>query len=160
MGDIAKLIEVLTTQHKEQMEEQERCHRQWMAEQARQSRKQEKEHEERMAILLNHKEVKDDELMFLKAYQVAQEVEEAGGVAKETVYGATSKPVHKVGQPKSRPIHLELYAQGQGTPGKLDQPISKVACGRCGKKTHTGKDCPHINDVCHYCKRRDTCNPF
>ena len=40
--------------------------------------------------------------------------------------------------------------------GKMDQPISKVnvSCGRCGKKTHTGRNCPHINDVCHYCKKK------
>ena len=46
MGDIAKLIEVLTVNHKEQMEEQERRHKEQMAEQARQSREQEKKHEE------------------------------------------------------------------------------------------------------------------
>ena len=36
---------------------------------------------------------KDDEF---KAYQIAQETEEAARVAKETVYNTTSKPVHKV----------------------------------------------------------------
>ena len=47
--------------------------------------------------------LKDDELTFLKAYQVAQEIEEAARVAKETVYGTTtSKPVSKVVQPKSK----------------------------------------------------------
>ena len=42
MGDIAKLIELLTANHKEQMEEQEKSHREQMVEQARQSNQQER----------------------------------------------------------------------------------------------------------------------
>ena len=42
---------------------------------------------------------KDDEF---KAYQIAQEIEEAASVAKETVHKTTSKPVHKVKQSKSK----------------------------------------------------------
>ena len=53
------------------------------------------------AILKALFKLKDDELTFVKAYQVAQE-REAARVAKETVYGTTSKPVHKVGRPKSK----------------------------------------------------------
>ena len=46
--------------------------------------------------------IKDDELRFGKAFQVAQETEEAARLAKEMVYGTTSKPVYKVGQAKSK----------------------------------------------------------
>ena len=63
------------------------------------------------------------------------------------MYGTTtSKPVHKVGQPKSKASPPRaLMTKAKDTPqGKLDQPISKVAGGRCGKKTHTDRDCPHI----------------
>ena len=42
MGDTEKLIQVLTVNHKEQMEEQEGRHKEQMAEEARQSREQEK----------------------------------------------------------------------------------------------------------------------
>ena len=93
--------------------------------------------------------LKDDELTFLKAYKVAQEVEEAARVAKETVYGTTSKPVYKVVQPKRKanPPRTPIPKAKDTLQGKLDQSLSKVSCGRCGKKTHTGKDCPHMNDV-------------
>ena len=50
------------------------------------------------AVLISLFKLKDDELTFLKAFQVAQEIEEAASVAKETVYGKTTyKPVYKVG---------------------------------------------------------------
>ena len=55
------------------------------------------------AVLKALFKLKDDEHTFLKAYQVAQEKEEAARVVKETVYGTTtSKPVYKVRQPKSK----------------------------------------------------------
>ena len=78
MADNTKLIQVLTVNHKEQMEEEDRrhqeqmieqdtCrrHRQQMAEQARQSREQEKKHEEQMAILLNQVKVRGAEMKHL-----------------------------------------------------------------------------------------------
>ena len=108
------------------------------------------------AVLKALFKLKDDKLTFLKAYQVAQEIE-AARLAKETVYGkTTSKPVYKVGQPKSKvnPPRAPIPKAKDTTQGKLDQPISNVACGRCGKKTHTDSDCPHINDICRYCNKK------
>ena len=40
--------------------------------------------------------LRDDELTFTKAIQIAQGTEEAARVAKEMVYGQTSKLVYKV----------------------------------------------------------------
>ena len=54
------------------------------------------------AVLKAIFKLKDDELTFTKAIQVAQESEEAARVAKESVQGPVSKPVYKVGQPKSK----------------------------------------------------------
>ena len=40
--------------------------------------------------------MKEDELTFAKAVHVAIETEDAAKVAKETVYGAKGKSVHKI----------------------------------------------------------------
>ena len=100
--------------------------------------------------------LKNDELTFTKAIDMAQETEEAVRVAKETVYGQTSKPVHKVGQPKSKANTPRASThKAKGTPqGKLDQSLSKGSCGRSGKKNHASKDCPCTNDVCHCCQKK------
>ena len=98
----------------------------------------------------------------VKAYQIAQETEEAAKVAKEMVYGTTSKPVYKVEQAKSKanPPRAHIPKAKDTPQGKLDQPFSKGSCGKCGKKNHASKNCPHITDVCHYCEKRDTCTQF
>ena len=88
-------------------------------------------------------------MYIFKAYQVPEEIKEAARVAKETLYGTTtSKPVYKVhvfvGQPKSKanPPRAPIPKAKDTPQGKLDQPISKVASGRCGKKTPTVKNLP------------------
>ena len=76
MADITKLIQVLTVNHKEQMEEQDRHHqeqmneqdrhhREQMAEQARQSREQEKKHAEQITVLIDQVKVRDTEMRHL-----------------------------------------------------------------------------------------------
>ena len=103
--------------------------------------------------------LKHDELTFAKAIQVVHETEQAARMANETVYGQTSKPVYKL-EPlkcKTSPPRVSTYSTWPMTPqGKLDQLFSKGSCGKCGKKNHTGKDFPQINDVCHYCQKRNT----
>ena len=108
------------------------------------------------AVLKALFKLRDDELTFAKAIQIALETEEAAKVAKETVYGQTSKSVYKVEQPKNRTSPPKTPAsKAKDTPqGKQDQPLLKGACGRCGRKDHTGKNCPHINDICHYCQKK------
>ena len=56
MSDITKLIEVLAANHQEQ------DRRQHMAEQARQSREQEKKHAEEMAVLIEQVILRDTEM--------------------------------------------------------------------------------------------------
>ena len=85
---------------------------------------------------------------------MAQQTKETARVAKEMVYRTTHKPVYKVGQPKSK----ANSPRAKDTPqGKLHHPLSLGACGRCRKRNYTSKDCPHINDVCHNCQKRDIC---
>ena len=73
MGDITKLLEVLTLNHKEQMEElarrhqeqmieQDRRHKEQMDEQARQSREQDRKHAEQIAVLINQVKVRNAEM--------------------------------------------------------------------------------------------------
>ena len=92
--------------------------------------------------------LRDNELTctFARAIQVALEITEAARVAKERVYGQTSKPVYKVGQPKKRATPTTTpTSKAKDTPkGKQYQLLSKGSCGRCGKIDHIGKNCPPI----------------
>ena len=78
MADITKLIQVLTVNHQEQMEEQARCHQEQMKEQdrrhkkqmdeqvtCRQSKDQEKIHAKQMAVLIDQFKVRDAEMKHL-----------------------------------------------------------------------------------------------
>ena len=77
--------------------------------------------------------IKDNELKFAKAIEVAQEVEDAAKVAKETVHGTKPKPVHKVKQHNTK-----------GSPdGKAKSNDNSYICYRCGKKNHKANDCWH-----------------
>ena len=77
------------------------------------------------AVLKTLFKLKDDELKFSNAIRVAQEVEEAAKVAKETVAKSkTSKTQEK-----------------------------KTACFRCGNSGHFSKACPHIKAICSFCKK-------
>ena len=86
------------------------------------------------AVLKTLFKLKDDELKFSNAIRVAQEVEEAAKVAKETVHGQPSTSVQKVYHAKSK------------TP-------KKTACFRCGNSGHFSKACPHIKAICSFCKK-------
>ena len=74
--------------------------------------------------------IKDVELTFVEAIQVVQETEEAATVAKETVYGQTSKPVYKVKQPKGKSNLLRastyMYKAKDTSQRKRDQPFPRI----------------------------------
>ena len=84
------------------------------------------------AILKAVFRIKEDELTFSKAVQIATEVEDAMKVAKETVYGSpadsTKEQVHKVHPNKSKSINQP----------KERADFSKKApkCFTCGKGNH------------------------
>ena len=82
--------------------------------------------------------LKDDELKFSNAIRVAQEVEEAAKVAKETVHGQPSTSVQKVYHAKSKTSKTQE---------------KKTACFRCGNSGHFSKACPHIKAICSCCKK-------
>ena len=82
--------------------------------------------------------LKDDELKFSNAIRVAQEVEEAAKVARETVHGQPSTSVQKVYHAKSKTSKTQE---------------KKTACFRCGNSGHFSKACPHIKAICSFCKK-------
>ena len=90
------------------------------------------------AVLKTLFKLKDDELKFSNAIKVAQEVEEAAKVAKETVHGQPSTSVQKVYHAKSKTSKTQE---------------KKTACFRCGNSGHFSKACPHIKAICSFCKK-------
>ena len=90
------------------------------------------------AVLKTLFKLKDDELKFSNAIRVAQEVEEAAKVAKETVHGQPSTSVQKVYHAKSKTFKTQE---------------KKTACFRCGNSGHFSKACPHIKAICSFCKK-------
>ena len=91
------------------------------------------------AVLKTLFKLKDDELKFSNAIKVAQEVEEAAKVAKETVHGQPSTSVQKV------------YHAAKSKTSKTQE--KKTACFRCGNSGHFSKACPHIKAICSFCKK-------
>ena len=91
------------------------------------------------AVLKTLFKLKDDELKFSNAIRVAQEVEEAAKVAKETVHGQPSTSVQKV------------YHAAKSKTSKTQE--KKTACFRCGNSGHFSKACPHIKAICSFCKK-------
>ena len=80
--------------------------------------------------------MKDNELTFAKAINIAIETEDAAKVAKETVHGTKPKPVNKVKQQSSKSTSKESSNQGKS-----------VKCFRCGKPNHKAPDCHHKDNL-------------
>ena len=78
------------------------------------------------AVLKTLFKLKGDELKFSNAIRVAQEVEEAAKVAKETVHGQPSTSVQKVYHANSKTSKTQE---------------KKTACFRCGNSGHFSKAC-------------------
>eukprot|EP00731_Ephydatia_muelleri_P030921 Em0022g435a len=97
---------------------------------------------------------KEDELTFAKAIAVATETEEAAKVAKETVYGTKTTPVHKVDHKRrSRsPDSGDTPAYNARDGNERDFPSG--TCPRCGKSDHKAQDCPYRDATCRYCHKR------
>ena len=87
----------------------------------------------------------DHELKFSNAIRVAQEVEEAAKVAKETVHGQPSTSVQKVYHAKSKTSKTQE---------------KKTACFRCGNSGHFSKACPHIKLFAASARKQVICNLY
>lgn len=93
------------------------------------------------AVLKALFKVKDDELDFTRAIEIATETEDAAKVAKETVYGNKPKVVQKVDK---KPKKTSTKAKSDGKP--------KITCYRCGIDNHKADVCHHKDTTCRYCK--------
>eukprot|EP00731_Ephydatia_muelleri_P003526 Em0001g3526a len=78
---------------------------------------------------------KEEELTFAKTIAVAMETEEAAKVAKETVYGTKTSPVHKVDyMRRSRSPDSGENPTSYARDKRRDFPLG--TCPRCGKSDH------------------------
>ena len=94
------------------------------------------------AVLKALFKINADELTFTKAIEVAIETEDAAKVAKETVYGSITTPVHKI---------KSLKQASKKTSHSSDDK-SQRKCYRCGKASHLAPDCRFKTATCNYCK--------
>ena len=88
------------------------------------------------AVLKALFKVKDSDLTFARAIEIAVEVEEAAKVAKETVCG--------------------VLPQGVGNVKKTGKPSSskEYKCMRCDQKGHKASDCKFKDATCRYCEKK------
>ena len=102
--------------------------------------------------------IKDDDLTFARAIEVAAEAEEASKVAKETVNSLESE-VHKTQHMPSFPdkhlsnIRKPQMQQKHKRPQqhqRYSHPSSNKRCFRCDG-THTADKCRFINAICRFC---------
>ena len=102
------------------------------------------------AVLKALFKMEDDLLSFDKAISIAQETEDAAKVAKETVYGTTSKEVNKVNSSATARENNRKQKGGKSASGNNKGSV----CYRCGATDHRADSC-HIskNATCNYCKK-------
>ena len=96
------------------------------------------------AVLKALFKIKDTELTFARAVEVAIETEDAARVAKETVYEPKARPVNKVHQNK-----MKGPQQNHQQSHSKDQQKYYV----CGK-AHKATDCPPKEAECHFCDKK------
>ena len=97
------------------------------------------------AVLKTLFKLKDDELKFSNAIRVAQEVEEAAKVAKETVHGQPSTSVQKVYHAKSKTSKTQE---------------KKTACFRCGILDILAKLVPTLKVFAASARKQVICNLY
>ena len=94
------------------------------------------------AVLKALFKVKDDQLTFVKAIEVAIETEDAAKVAKETVHGQSS--TYEINRVQSK-------RKARSSPAKFQSSTGE--CIRCGRRGHSPKDCRFKNSTCNYCDK-------
>ena len=112
------------------------------------------------AVLKALFKVKDAELTFAKAIAVVVETEDAAKVAKETVYGSSSKQVVAVNKVQDKsprtsdsPSGVESSRSKAALHSRHKTDFPKGTCPRCGKTDHGARDCPFKESICNYCQK-------
>ena len=94
------------------------------------------------AVLKALFKVKDNELTFAKAIEIAIETEDAAKVAKETLHGLKhQEPINKI------------QSNRKGKTASVNEQSSISECIRFGRKGHSPKDCRFKGAKCHYCSK-------
>jgi len=109
------------------------------------------------AVLKALFKIKDDELSFSKAIEVAMDIEDAAKCAKETVYGDGMSNVDKIKKfpfsNSTKSSTTKVKHQNSPAKQKPHQDFPLGTCGRCGSTAHIGKDCRFRNAECRFCKK-------
>ncbi|XP_014676131.1 PREDICTED: uncharacterized protein LOC106816090 [Priapulus caudatus] len=106
------------------------------------------------AVLKALFKIKDDELSYARAIQVAMETEDAAKVAKETVHGIQPRLVNKLQhEPRSSPpVSSGGHSTNHGP--RYTRAFPQVVCVRCGRSNQISKVCPYLTATCHFCQRK------
>uniref|UniRef100_A0A5S6Q6N2 CCHC-type domain-containing protein n=1 Tax=Trichuris muris TaxID=70415 RepID=A0A5S6Q6N2_TRIMR len=99
------------------------------------------------AVLKALFKIKDDDLSFNRAVQIAVETEDAAHVAKETVYGTKTKMVFKTDE--ERLTNVSKSKRDQRSRGSKTGSTQK--CWRCGNTNHRVVECRFKNAKCNFC---------
>ena len=106
-------------------------------------------HVDNEAVLKALFKMKKEDLTFLKAIEIATQIEDAAKCAKETVSQERSLDVHTVQKQKFKPSKNSKRSQQTKIQKKRDFP--EGTCGRCGN-SHS-KPCRFKESVCNYCQK-------
>ncbi|KAG0722413.1 hypothetical protein GWK47_006041 [Chionoecetes opilio] len=102
------------------------------------------------AVLKALFKIKDDELNFTRAIQIATEVEDAAKVAKETVYGHSAKHVNKIQPDASTRVKYQSRLNKRSKSADSGKEVVKgYRCGKLGHKAHL---CRFKDAICSFCK--------
>ena len=101
------------------------------------------------AVLKALFKIKDDDLDFARAIQIAMETEDAAKVAKETVHGNKAKPVNQV---KQRDFDKSRSAAQSKNHSESER--SRDVCYRCGSQDHKASVCRFKDVSCNFCKTK------
>ena len=109
---------------------------------------------ENEAVLKALFKIKDDDLSFSRAIEIATQIEDAAKCAKETVYGTStgSSQIKKIKKPNAPARPTEHAHQTFRPKHKIRQDFPVGICGRCGGP-HCGKDCKFKKAVCRFCQK-------
>lgn len=106
------------------------------------------------AVLKALFKIKDDELSFTKAIEIATDIEDAAKCAKETVYGEETSKVSKIRKfPTANNADARTKSKKSTDRQKPKQDFPHGTCGRCGSSAHSGKDCKFRTAECRFCKK-------
>jgi len=94
--------------------------------------------------------IKDDDLTFARAIEIAAEIEEASKAAKET--SGNADEVFKLAKFKSKTQHQPSTSthQKQQTSRDNTSRAKGQLCSRCDGK-HSASECRFANVICHFC---------